>query len=248
MRAFEPKILLDESIEEVNSRIYEFHQRKFKSGEIPTVRKRTIKINNRAWIGGGRRWDEKLENLAKRQRRLISRAPREPERHGRSMMRRSMNSGSVVGSAPCQDDFGSHRGPYSGSTVLACRIFLSRQASRKVRAGRDNADPVLLPFSNRLSYDRYRSLSSRLSLVIIRRVALPHAFLPLPRISFVKISLKFDSIGDQLLSFFFFFFCIATSYSKGRSIVDNLFAGSRATSVCTTESLCVVLFFFFGLS
>lgn len=55
MRAFEPKILLDESIEEVNSRIYEFHQRKFKSGEIPTVRKRTIKINNRAWIGGGRR-------------------------------------------------------------------------------------------------------------------------------------------------------------------------------------------------
>lgn len=199
MRAFEPKILLDE---EVNSRIYEFHQRKFKSGEIPTVRKRTIKINNRAWIGGGRPWDEKLENLAKRQRRLISRAPREPERHGRSMMRRSMNSGSVVGSALCQDDFGSHRGPYSGSTVSACRIFLSRQASRKVRAGRDNADPVLLPFSNRLSYDRYRSLSSRLSLVIIRRVA----FLPLPRISFVKISLKFDSIGDQLLSSFFFFF------------------------------------------
>lgn len=186
MRAFEPKILLDESIEEVNSRIYEFHQRKFKSGEIPTVRKRTIKINNRAWIGGGRR-DEKLENLAKRQRRLISRAPREPERHGRSMMRRSMNSGSVVGSAPCQDDFGSHRGPYSGSTVSACRIFLSRQASRKVRAGRDNADPVLLPFSNRLSYDRYRSLSSRLSLVIIRRVALPHAFLP----SLVSHSSKF---------------------------------------------------------
>lgn len=97
-------------------------------------------------------------------------------------------------------------------------IFIERQAFSKGPRGSWQCRPCPTPLSQPIIV---RSLS--LALVIIRRVVLPRTCF-LPSISFVKISLKFHLIGDELLSFLFssFFFATlklqATFYSEGRSI------------------------------
>lgn len=132
--------------------------------------------------------------------------------------------------------------PYSGSTT-ACRIFIERRAFSKVgRAGRHNAGPVPLPFSNRLSlYNHYRSSISCNSCIVLRHTFLSFSSSLSP---FVKISLKFYSIGDEL--FFHASRKLQASfyYSKIGLAWIICWPGPETTSVCTTECLCVAHSFF----
>lgn len=132
--------------------------------------------------------------------------------------------------------------PYSGSTT-ACRIFIERRAFSKVgRADRHNAGPVSLPFSNRLSlYNHYRSSISCNSCIVLRHTFLSFSSSLSP---FVKISLKFYSIGDEL--FFHASRKLQASfyYSKIGLAWIICWPGPETTSVCTTECLCVAHSFF----
>lgn len=158
------------------------------------------------------------------------------------MMRRSMNSSS--GSAPCQDDFGSHRGPvfriHHGVSYFYREASLLEGWPRRSSQCRSCPAPLFQPVIIVQSLSLEHGISCN-SCIVLR-----HTFLSFSSSlsSFVKISLKFYSIGDEL--FFHASRKLQASfyYSKIGLAWIICWPGPETTSVCTTECLCVAHSFF----
>lgn len=158
------------------------------------------------------------------------------------MMRRSMNSGS--GSAPCQDDFGSHRGPvfriHHGVSYFYREASLLEGWPRRSSQCRPCPAPLFQPVIIVQSLSLEHGISCN-SCIVLRHTFLSFSSSLSP---FVKISLKFYSIGDEL--FFHASRKLQASfyYSKIGLAWIICWPGPETTSVCTTECLCVAHSFF----